>query len=716
LDEDAPFQLVPGGGGAGGGGGGSTFEEVALFNIPVHGDAKSGGGGGGGGGAAGALRIISSREFEISTSGAIDARGGRGGRGEPNWALGGPGGGGGGGAGGILKLQSPQFFNRGNIDASGGALAGAPVQFNQMPVPHSAAGHVQILDGPAEGGNMVYYGSRWIGIHPPSASLLWSTGRFRAEVALPFTGIRAVGKGLSFIDLISGNVDPTAPGPAPLRALLVITNDMRVEQTTAPEFSANNPQIIPIGELIDLHAVPALAGFAPSSVTQSPFPPFNIFVGGVHGTGAENLARSQIHMFDRSGNYIGMVFNQMTEFASAGAAGHLQDIDFLSDGRLLGLMTLWNNGSPTDGIHRIDIGTGAASYLWRARAGARQAAAMSSMSVHRAVNGDAVSVVVWDPIIGEDHTSIPPYLEHYDSSGNTLPPWALIVETISSPGDPGLVRVDGAFEGSNEPRVTYGGVTLADTIFRDNPAVFHAPAISSLSARRNDVATGLESLVFGQDTLPVFCQGAEPGAANVELWRQQSGGTAMGVSLPRADDQGNCGGTLMLPDGFTSVWVRTADGGQPSDLLKRRVLFIPQGSSTPQPAHLTINEVVVPAADPDLFNIQLDGVPYVDLRSGGTTGPQAVRIGRHTLSETGVGPTRIENYTITIGGNCATDGSIILNPGDSKTCTVTSARISRQECVARCASERDDCEQSGDVPGGIAACRKQYQTCVSRCP
>jgi hypothetical protein len=200
------------------------------------------------------------------------------------------------------------------------------------------------------------------------------------------------------------------------------------------------------------------------------------------------------------------------------------------------------------------------------------------------------------------------------------------------------VRLDGALPGSNEPQITYGGSPLTGTLLDPdvNPNVYHVPAISSFSSA--DVS-GLESLVFGQNSVPVFCQGAARGADNIELWRKPEAASQVGISIPPADNQGSCSGSLMLPEGFTSVWVKTSDSGDPPDWLKQAVLVVSQGSSSPRPASLTIT-LVIPVSASALFAVQLDGVPFANanLANGNSTGPQNVPIGRHSLSEIGVAP------------------------------------------------------------------------------
>lgn len=574
LDEDPPFLIEPGGGGAGGGGGGSTYLGLSLLGISFAGDPGTGGAGGGGGGAAGALKITNSREFVISSLGRID-EGGRGGNGQIAWSFGGAGGGGGGGAGGVLKLQSPQLLNHGLIDASGGDIAGAPIAYNYVPG-RGFAGRVQVLDGDLAAGAMLYYGFRDIGISAPTATLIWPNGRLRSEIPLPLSGLRAIGKGLNPLDIIFGAIDPTAPGPVPLRGLLLIDADMNLSLAASPVLLSANPAIDP-GPLADLRLIPQLAGFTPAAVTQSPFPPFRIYISGVRGSGREQSAQSELHELDSSGNYLRLVLSVPTiqEFGGSAWIGHLKDIDFLSDGRAVGIMTMIVPGrQPTNGIHVIDLAAGTASLLipWPDQT-------MASMSVFRAQFRDCFTITQWDPTVDDSDPVQRTQLKHYTITGEAMSPWGFVAETMSSPGWPGIVRSDGLLPGSSEPRITLGGVPLAGQNGQDNPSEIHGPAISSFTSPASGSVTGLESLVVGQANLAVFCQGAEPGA-RVELWKKSPGSSEMGLAIPAADNLGNCGGTLGLPEGFTTVWAKTADGGQPPDLLKRRVLLIPEGQIT----------------------------------------------------------------------------------------------------------------------------------------
>lgn len=92
---------------------------------------------------------------------------------------------------------------------------------------------------------------------------------------------------------------------------------------------------------------------------------------------------------------------------------------------------------------------------------------------------------------------------------------------------------------------------------------------------------------------------------------------------------------------------------------------------------LTVNKIVS-SIDPNesgKFNLQIDGITHVaDVGNGGTTGPQIVSIGAHTVGEIAGNGTLLDLYASVISGHCASDGSITLTAGENKTCTITNTR------------------------------------------
>jgi hypothetical protein len=97
----------------------------------------------------------------------------------------------------------------------------------------------------------------------------------------------------------------------------------------------------------------------------------------------------------------------------------------------------------------------------------------------------------------------------------------------------------------------------------------------------------------------------------------------------------------------------------------------------PMPAMLTVEKVCDPANDPGRFNLMIDGATAgagANVGCGGSTGAVAVQPGPHTVGETGADGTDLANYTATVGGECAADGSITLVAGQSATCTITNTR------------------------------------------
>jgi hypothetical protein len=94
------------------------------------------------------------------------------------------------------------------------------------------------------------------------------------------------------------------------------------------------------------------------------------------------------------------------------------------------------------------------------------------------------------------------------------------------------------------------------------------------------------------------------------------------------------------------------------------------------PVVLTVNKVLVPSTDAGKFNLQIDGVTKAtDVGDGGTTGAVILSIGPHTVSELAGTGTVLADYTVVIGGDCASDGTITLAAGDQKTCTITNTKL-----------------------------------------
>jgi hypothetical protein len=94
----------------------------------------------------------------------------------------------------------------------------------------------------------------------------------------------------------------------------------------------------------------------------------------------------------------------------------------------------------------------------------------------------------------------------------------------------------------------------------------------------------------------------------------------------------------------------------------------------PLPAELTVIKICVPADDGGRFNLTVDGQTEADVACGHSIGPVAVPPGQHHVSESAGTGTSLSDYTTTIGGHCAADGSVTLAAGQQATCTITNVR------------------------------------------
>lgn len=91
-------------------------------------------------------------------------------------------------------------------------------------------------------------------------------------------------------------------------------------------------------------------------------------------------------------------------------------------------------------------------------------------------------------------------------------------------------------------------------------------------------------------------------------------------------------------------------------------------------ALLTLNKICVPVGDSGLFNLTINQHTEADVPCGGRIGPLAVPVGPQQVGETAGAGTSLADYTSTIGGACATNGSITLKDGESAICTITNVR------------------------------------------
>jgi hypothetical protein len=116
-----------------------------------------------------------------------------------------------------------------------------------------------------------------------------------------------------------------------------------------------------------------------------------------------------------------------------------------------------------------------------------------------------------------------------------------------------------------------------------------------------------------------------------------------------------------------TVTLRAGDHG------RCRIVNVHKGTA-PKPAELTVIKICVPADDGGRFNLTVDAQTQTDVACGESFGPVSVPTGQHQVSESAGTGTSLSDYTTTIGGACAADGSVTLGAGQQATCSITNAR------------------------------------------
>ena len=94
----------------------------------------------------------------------------------------------------------------------------------------------------------------------------------------------------------------------------------------------------------------------------------------------------------------------------------------------------------------------------------------------------------------------------------------------------------------------------------------------------------------------------------------------------------------------------------------------------PLPAMLTVEKICVPSDDGGLFDLTINGKVSANQPCGDRLGPVAVPPGVQHVGEAAGTGTSLGDYTTTIGGDCAPDGSVTVAAGQLATCTITNVR------------------------------------------
>jgi Prealbumin-like fold domain len=100
-----------------------------------------------------------------------------------------------------------------------------------------------------------------------------------------------------------------------------------------------------------------------------------------------------------------------------------------------------------------------------------------------------------------------------------------------------------------------------------------------------------------------------------------------------------------------------------------------RNATPPTPtATLAVKKLCKPGDDGGRFDVYLDSTRFPDVTCGDSTGPVKTSVGKHSVREAAGTGTSLSDYTSVIGGDCNADGSVTLQAGDSRTCTITNTR------------------------------------------
>ena len=197
--------------------------------------------------------------------------------------------------------------------------------------------------------------------------------------------------------------------------------------------------------------------------------------------------------------------------------------------------------------------------------------------------------------------------------------------------------------------------------------------------------------------------GARPGGMNVPsptqafVFGNPAGGvrieTAAGITLGQNGSGNVARGGFELADavfafgerqGAPALWT-PEQRDRSTDLVRSG--FVPCKSAAPQAGVITATKRLVPEADAGRFDLKIDGVAQAaGAGDGGTTGPESVSAGDHSVSEAAAAGTVLDDYTSEIA--CTEDTNpaspvsvngagpltVPVADGDDWRCTITNTR------------------------------------------
>jgi Right handed beta helix region/Prealbumin-like fold domain len=137
----------------------------------------------------------------------------------------------------------------------------------------------------------------------------------------------------------------------------------------------------------------------------------------------------------------------------------------------------------------------------------------------------------------------------------------------------------------------------------------------------------------------------------------------------------------------------------------------------PESATIVVEKACQPAGDPGSFNLQVNGSTLGTPANCGQSRSATLTPGTYSVSETGAGTTNLADYDSTIGGACASDGSVTLSAGQSATCTITNMRKATLTIHKSCQPVGDtgsfNLRVDGNTVGAAANCGDDRTTKLS---
>ena len=132
--------------------------------------------------------------------------------------------------------------------------------------------------------------------------------------------------------------------------------------------------------------------------------------------------------------------------------------------------------------------------------------------------------------------------------------------------------------------------------------------------------------------------------------------------------------------------------------------------------NLTVVHKSIPATDPGRFNVLIDGTVVSSSIANAVFGPISIPVTvRHQISESAAAGTSLSNYSVSITGDCDSDGTVHFSALHPAACRITNVSRAYQGCLSACNVAEGTCMSQAHSVAERQQCIQEKMECADNC-